>query len=89
MYMLVLGVFTNLPKLFGIQQALVQNNSSRTLRPHKQYDAIGPGGLRAPPEVAFAMRSWPLLLPTFGLSFYRLSFSISFAFDPLGGNSQG
>ena len=27
---------------------------------------IGPGGLRAPPEVAFAMHSWPLLLPTFG-----------------------
>ena len=26
---------------------------------------IGPGGLRAPPEVVFAMHSWPLLLPTF------------------------
>ena len=31
------------------------------------FGEIGPGGLRAPPEVAFAMRSWPLLLPTFTL----------------------
>ena len=30
---------------------------------------IGPGGLRAPHEVAFAMHSWPLLLPTFGRFF--------------------
>ena len=30
---------------------------------------FGPGGLRAPPVVVFAMRIWPLLLPTFGLSF--------------------
>ena len=29
---------------------------------------VGPGGLSAPPDVAFAMRTWPLLLPTFGLS---------------------
>ena len=29
---------------------------------HTKY--VGPVGLRAPPEVAFAMRSWPLLLPT-------------------------
>ena len=28
---------------------------------------MGPGGLRAPAEVAFAMHSWPLLLPTFTL----------------------
>ena len=26
--------------------------------------------LRAPPEVAFTMRSWPLLLPSFSLSFF-------------------
>ena len=26
---------------------------------------FGPGGLHSPTEVAFAMRSWPLLLPTF------------------------
>ena len=31
---------------------------------------IDPGGLRAPPDVAFAMRSWPLLLPTFSLSLF-------------------
>ena len=41
--------------------------------------------LRVPPEVAFAMRSWPLLIPTFSLS----PFSPSFAFDPLRGNSRG
>ena len=49
--------------------------------------------LCAPLEVAFAIRSWPLLLPIFALSlFLSLSlslFSPSFAFDPLWGNSQG
>ena len=60
---------------------------------------IGPGGLHAPPMVpvatntyffgpggfacatrgGVAMRSWPLLLP---------SFSLSFSFDPLRGNSR-
>ena len=33
----------------------------------RQLSQIGPG-LHAPLEVVFAMRSWPLLLPTFGLS---------------------
>ena len=46
---------------------------------------IGPGGLRAPSEVAFSMRSWPLLLLTFVL-FFSLSFT-SIAFDSLQGNS--
>ena len=32
-----------------------------------QWLIVGPGGLSAPPEVAFAMRSWPLLSPTFSL----------------------
>ena len=36
---------------------------------------LAKAALRAPPEVAFAMRSWPLLLPFFGLS---LSLKISF-----------
>ena len=27
----------------------------------KRADRFGPGGLCAPPEVAFAMQSWPLL----------------------------
>ena len=52
---------------------------------------FGPGGLCAPPEVAFAMCRWPLLLPTFALFFF-LSFCLSFtsfAFDPLWGNSRG
>ena len=35
---------------------------------------FGPDGLRAPPEVAFAMRSWPFLLPIFALSIFPLSF---------------
>ena len=29
-------------------------------------DELTQAALRAPPEVAFAMRSWPLLLPTLG-----------------------
>ena len=33
---------------------------------------IGPGGLLAPTEVAFAIRSWPLSLPTFRLSLFLL-----------------
>ena len=40
--------------------------------------------LRAPPEVAFAMRSWPLLLPTFSLSFFLSLFSV-FCFWPTSG----
>ena len=28
---------------------------------------LAQAALRAPPEVPFAMRSWPLLLPTFSL----------------------
>ena len=44
---------------------------------------FGPGCLRAPPEVGFAMRSWPLLLPTFSLSPLSLSSFMSFAFDPI------
>ena len=34
---------------------------------------FGPGGLRATPEVAFVMRSWPLLISSFSLSFSSLS----------------
>ena len=46
---------------------------------------LAQAALLAPPEVAFAMRSWPLLLPTFAFS---LSFYFpSFAFDPLWGIS--
>ena len=30
--------------------------------------SFGPGGLRALPKVAFAMCSWPFLLPTFAIS---------------------
>ena len=33
---------------------------------------VGPGGLHGPPQVAFAMRSWPLLLPAFALSLFFL-----------------
>ena len=46
---------------------------------------LAQAAFHAPPEVAFAMRSWPLLLPDFGLSF-SLLFSPSLAFDPLRGN---
>ena len=37
---------------------------------------LAQAALRTPPEVAFALRSWPLLLPTFAL--LSLSFSLSF-----------
>ena len=52
----------------------------------KHTIAFGPGGLRVPPEVAFAMRSWPLLplLP----SCLSSLFSLRLAFDPLRGNSR-
>ena len=30
---------------------------------------LAQAALRAPPEAAFAMRSWPLLLPSFSLAF--------------------
>ena len=36
---------------------------------------LAQAALRAPTEVALAMRSWPLLLPSFSLSF-SLSFSV-------------
>ena len=42
---------------------------------------LAQAALRAPLEMAFAMRSWPLLLPTFALSsVFSLSFT-SIAFD--------
>ena len=40
---------------------------------------VGPGGLRAPPEVAFAMRSWSLFTLTFAL----LSFSYDRTIEPI------
>ena len=36
---------------------------------------LAQAALRVSPEVAFAMRSWPLLLPLFSLSLSLLSFS--------------
>ena len=50
-------------------------------------ERIGPGGFASATRGGVAMRSWPLLLPTFGLSFLSLSFP-SFAFDQLRGNSR-
>ena len=47
---------------------------------------LAQAALCAPPEMVFAMCSWPLLLPSFSLSIF---FSPSFAFDPLRGNSRG
>ena len=35
---------------------------------------LAQAALHAPPEVAFAMHSWPLLLPTFSLYFAHGSF---------------
>ena len=40
-----------------------------------RFDDIGPGSLRAPCMLACAMHNWPLLLPSFSLSFF-LSFSL-------------
>ena len=34
-----------------------------------KMDVLAQAALRAPPEVAFAMRSWPMLFPTFSLFF--------------------
>ena len=34
---------------------------------------LAQAALRVPPEVAFAMRSWPLLLPTFSQSLLLLT----------------
>ena len=64
----------------SIFHALLQNDKKKRNyikifeQLHRKGIDVGPGGLHAPPEVAFAMRSWPLLLPTFALSF---------SFDPL------
>ena len=45
---------------------------------------LAQAALRAPPKMAFAMRSLPLLLPLFSLLAQSLSLSFpSFAFDPL------
>ena len=41
-------------------------------------EVIGPGGFACATRGGIAMRSWPLLLPTFALSS-----SMSIAFDPL------
>ena len=49
------------------------------------FSVFGPGGLRAP------CVAWPLLSPSFSLfssSFFSLSLSPFFAFDPLRGNSR-
>ena len=37
---------------------------------------LAQGALRASPEVAFAMRSWTFLLPSFSLSFFFFSLSL-------------
>ena len=43
------------------------------------FQKLAQAALRAPPEVAFAVRSWPLLLPTFSLSLFSLlSFFVFF-----------
>ena len=56
-----------------------------------ELNTIGPGGFAYATQGGVAMRSWPLLLPSFGLSLSPLSFlfSPSFAFDPLRGISPG
>ena len=51
---------------------------------------LAQAALCAPPKVAFAMRSGPLLIPSFSLSFsLSLLSSLSFAFYPLWGNYRG
>ena len=50
---------------------------------------LAQAALSAPPKVAFAMRSWPLLLPTFSLSlFLSFSFFSVFCFWATWGNSR-
>ena len=44
---------------------------------------IGPGGFACATRGGIALRSWPLLLPSFALLSFFALFSPSFAFDPL------
>ena len=63
-----------------------QNNKCNRMPPSHHKIKLTQAALHAPPEVAFAMCSWPLLLPTCSLSsLFLFSFSV-FGETPKAGN---
>ena len=64
-------IYDRLPTVYGIQLITISKTSVNRY-PICSSHFLAQAALRSPPEVAFAMRSWPLLLPTFCLLLLHL-----------------